>query len=323
MNKRAGILLIAVGVILLVLTFTSKGGYANSWFSFGTEAIDLEQTVEPAGIAKLNVSTNSTDVELVRGSGSADQIQVRLEGKVRSGAADQTKLVVEPKGETLSVGVERPRGYNWGFYVPEVTLVVELPEKQWDTVKIYTGSGDLTADELSGNSVTAEVRSGDIDLTNIKAADLNVSASSGDVTVTGLTADEASLEAKSGDITAQRYSAGRLAVHASSGDIKLKDGEAALVGETSSGDIDIDAAGLLHNTDLNARSGDVTVKLSSPPQSLAVDFESSSGEGRIQWDGMKYEEKNDEENRIKGSFGAGDVKLTVRINSGDFDLQEG
>lgn len=321
MNRGAGVILIAVGIILLLLTFTSNGGYVSSWFSFGTEQVDLEKSAEASGMVHLAINTASTDIALKRGSD--DRVHVRLQGEVRSSDAGKTELIVEPQGNKLSVGVERPRGSGtWGFYKPnDLTLIVELPEKQWETIKISAGSGDVSAEALDGKSVTAEVMSGDIDLTGVKAADLNAAAASGDVTVTGLTADIANLETKSGDIEAHRYSAGRLTVHAVSGDISLTDGEAALHGETSSGNISVDADHLVHDTALNVSSGDVTVKLANRPQSLAVDFEGGSGEAEIEWDGMTVQEKNEEKSRMKGTFGPGEVKLTVQTGAGDFSLE--
>ena len=231
------------------------------------------------------------------------------------------KLKAEPNGDTLELGVQLPEGISVGVNIMDIDLTVELPEKQWTLAAVESGSGNIEIERIQGEKVRVKAGSGDIDMRQAKAGELTVHTSSGNMEVEESEADAMVLESGSGDISAERYKASLLKVQGESGNVVLKQCESVLQGQTSSGDIHLEAEQLLYDADLRAGSGNVTIALAQEPSSLAVDFQSGSGNGKVQWNGMQNKESNEDGNRLKGTFGSGDVKLKVRTGSGDFALE--
>ncbi|UNK16096.1 DUF4097 domain-containing protein [Paenibacillus sp. N3/727] len=321
MQKKKGLLIVAVGVLLLIITMNPIKTFSgiNFGFSFDTKEINGEQTFDANDFRHLNLRTGSSDIHFVQGN--ADQIKVRLHGKVSPQIAEQVKLKAEPNGDTLVLGVDVPQGIDLGVRVMNIDLTVELPEKQWASAGIESGSGDIEIAQMQGDSVIIKASSGDVKVQQVRADEITVHTGSGDIKAEEIDAESIALESGSGDISAERYKASMLNFQSGSGDVELKDGESGIQGKTGSGNIRLDADQLIHDAELRSSSGRVTVDLVKEPSSLKVDFEGSSGKGDMQWDGMRYETNDKDKNQLKGTFGSGGVVLKVRTSSGDFTLK--
>jgi lia operon protein LiaG len=299
MRKSAGIILISAGVLMILFTLGSGNIFANNWFSFGTKQINIERSIDAADFQNLAIETRSTDVQVTQGN--SDQIKVHLYGKVSSQHADSIDLIVDPNQDTLHIGIDTPNGINFGFNIISLDMTVELPQKVWDSLEVNATSGDLEVSEANGKSVEVQTKSGNIVMTHIQA-------------------DTIKMEASSGNASLQHFEADKVTFDLRSGNVDLEDGVAEIKGEVTSGNIHIAVEDLKHNTELESNSGSVTVELSNQPESLAVDYRGTSGKGTIEWEGIQYEEKSDDRDILKGSFGDGKVKLKVRTTSGDFTL---
>ncbi|MFW5438395.1 DUF4097 family beta strand repeat-containing protein [Paenibacillus apiarius] len=356
MRKVIGLVLIIAGIAGVLFAVNPGNLFPGNLLSFGTKEINLERTVDAGDYRNVLIESGSPDVQIARGN--SDQIKVRLKGQVSPKNADKIDIKVAPKGDTLELGVEMPNDISLGINILNVDFTIELPEKQWDSVDVSTGSGNVDVSQLNGNKVSVKTGSGNILATvveadtialqassgNVKAqhfkADaltfgtgsgntdaaqitgktVNVKSSSGNIQVQAVEADTIALQANSGNVAADEFKAGTLTFNTGSGTVDLTNGEAALQGVTSSGDIEVKMDDLRHDADLKANSGSVTVDLANEPKSLAVDFNGGSGNGRIKWDGVTYEENSENGNSLKGSFGNGETKLKVRTGSGDFTL---
>ncbi|MEY9095165.1 DUF4097 domain-containing protein [Paenibacillus sp. RC84] len=318
MRRNMGFLLIGAGVLALLYYFNPVGVFSWNGLSFKTQDIHLEKTAEAASLQNITVETGSADTRIVKGEG--DQVNVRLDGSVSKKQAEKFQLKVDAKGDTLSVGIEEPNEIGVGVTIINVELVVELPEKNWKSVRVQSGSGNIDLESLKGDSVETKAGSGDTSFREIKSAKLVANAGSGNIYVADVQGDAITLKADSGDIRAEQYAANDLKFEGHSGNVELKQGKASLQGETHSGDIRVEAGELLRDADLKSGSGSVKIELTEEPKSLAVDFEGGSGNGSVDWEAFSYEEKNDKKDRLKGKFGSGEVKLKVRTGSGDFQL---
>ncbi|MFS0836509.1 DUF4097 family beta strand repeat-containing protein [Paenibacillus sp. 1P03SA] len=318
MRRNMGFLLIGVGVLALLYYFNPVGVFSWNGLSFKTQDIHLEKTAEGAPLQNIIVETGSADARIVKGEGN--QVNVRLDGSVSKKQAEKFQLKVDSKGDTLSVGIEEPSEIGVGVTIVNVELVVELPEKNWNSVRVQSGSGNIELESLKGNAVETKAGSGDTSLREIKSDKLVADAGSGAISVTDVQGDAIMLKADSGDIRAEQYAANSLKFEGHSGNVELKQGKASLQGETHSGDIRLEAGEILRDADLKSGSGNVKIELSEEPKSLAVDFEGGSGNGSVDWENFSSEEKNEKKDRLKGKFGSGEVKLKVRTGSGDFHL---
>ncbi|WP_127590270.1 DUF4097 family beta strand repeat-containing protein [Paenibacillus lautus] len=321
MQKKTGVLIVVAGVLLLLFTMNPMNIFSDVQFgfSFNTKKINEEKTLAADDFRDLTLQTGSTDIEITKGN--ADEIKVRLNGKVSTKNADQVKLKVEPNGDMLVIGVDVPDGIEFGVHIMDIDLSVELPERQWAAAKIESGSGDIEIGNMHGDAVTVKAGSGNIHVQEVNAGSLTVHTGSGDIEAMEIEAESFTLESGSGNIEAERYHSTTVNFQNGSGDVELKDGESAVQGKTGSGNIQLEAERLIYDTDLQAGSGNVTVDLVQEPSSLEVDFQGSSGEGNIEWSGIRYEEKDEDESRLKGTFGNGDVALKVRTGSGNFTLE--
>ncbi|MHA2856209.1 DUF4097 family beta strand repeat-containing protein [Paenibacillus lautus] len=321
MKKRTGYLIVAVGVLLLIFTMNPRNIFSDIQFgfSFDTKKINEEQTLDANDYRDLTVKTGSINIHVV--PGATDQITARLNGKVSSKYADQVKLQVEPNGDSLTLGVEEDHGINLGISIMDLQLTVELPEKQWAAAQIESGSGEIEVENMLGDTVTVKAGSGNVNVQQVNAGELTVHTGSGNIEVEEVEAKSVALQSGSGEISADGYHAEQLSFQNGSGNVELSDGEAALQGKTGSGNIRVDADRLIHNADLRAGSGNVSIDLDEKPSSLEVDFQGSSGEGKIEWDGMRYEVKDEDKGRLKGTLGSGEVLLKVRTGSGNFRLE--
>ncbi|WP_433939611.1 DUF4097 family beta strand repeat-containing protein [Paenibacillus lautus] len=321
MKKSTGFLIVAAGVLLLIFTMNPRNIFSDIQFgfSFDTKKINEEQTLDANDYRDLTVKTGSIDIQVVQGA--ADQIKVRLNGKASSKYADQVKLQVEPNGDSLELGVEEDHGINLGISIMDLQLTVELPEKQWAAAQIESGSGEIEVENMLGDTVTVKAGSGNVNVQQVNAGELTVHTGSGNIEAEEIEAESIALQSGSGEISADGYHAEQLSFQNGSGNVELSDGEAALQGKTGSGNIRVDADRLIHNADLRAGSGNVSIDLDEEPSSLEVDFQGSSGEGKIEWDGMRYEVKDEDKGRLKGTLGSGEVLLKVRTGSGNFKLE--
>jgi lia operon protein LiaG len=297
-NGLIGVVLIAVGVWLGVSALSSGNVFAWNLPFTETKEVNLEQSFDASNIKEVVVDVSSTDVRVVRGS--SEKIEVRLQGEASPKIADQYRLTGETNGSRLQIGLEKQEGFRM-FRYESVDLTVELPEKQWDELKVGVGSGDITVEDVEGKSIDLSARSGDVNLEASNASTIVLSTNSGDIQAEGFHADT-------------------LKFHSDSGDVSLKEGEAILKGEAESGDIQIEFAELLHDVDVSASSGDVNIKLEQEPKSLTVDYRGGSGTGHVRWDGFQETDRAEDGEMIKGTFGSGKTMLKVSTGSGDFTL---
>ena len=257
------------------------------------------------------MKTGSIDIHVVQGA--ADQIKVRLNGKVSSKDADQVKLKVEPNGDSLTVGIEEEHGIDLGIRIMDIDLTVELPEKNWETANIESGSGEIEIESMLGDQVTVKAGSGNANVHQVNAGELTVHTGSGNIEVEEIEAESVALQSGSGEISADRYHAEQLSFQNGSGNVELSDGEAALQGKTGSGNIRVDAERLVYDADLRTGSGNVSIDLAQEPTSLEVDYQEvpvrkySVGRNAIRCEGRRQRktEGNDRQRRgaAEGSHG--------------------
>ncbi|KOR89156.1 DUF4097 family beta strand repeat-containing protein [Paenibacillus solani] len=321
MKKKTGVWIVVAGVVLLLLMMNPWNIFSDVQFGFSWESkkINEEKTWAANDVQALKVDTGSSNIAIIKGN--SDDIKVRLDGKVSKTNADQVRLKAEATGDTLVVGIDMPEGIQFGIRITDLELTVELPEKQWKDAEIRSGSGNIEIDGLRGDTVSVKLSSGNMDIQDVKAGSLTAHTSSGRIKVADMEAESLKLTSGSGNISAERYHATTLSFQNGSGNVELKDGESAVQGKTGSGNIRLEAERLIYDTDLQVGSGNVTIDLEQEPTSLKVDYQGSSGGGKIQWDGIQYELKNEDRNKLKGTFGSGEAVLKVRTGSGNFRLE--
>ncbi|WP_028064588.1 DUF4097 family beta strand repeat-containing protein [Solirubrobacter soli] len=147
-------------------------------------------------------------------------------------------------------------------------IVIRVPAGT--AVDVRAGSGDVTADGLSGN-VKLETGSGDVNATGL-TGDSELHTSSGDVNVRAL-AGAADLRTGSGDISGEDLGTGHLAADTASGDVELDFAHAPEVvdASTASGDVDISVPeGGTYRVEADSGSGDQHLNVKSDPAATRI-----------------------------------------------------
>ncbi|WP_159886158.1 DUF4097 family beta strand repeat-containing protein [Paenibacillus puerhi] len=320
MKKSFGYILIAVGVLIAINAANPMRFISGEGWIFRSQKVHEEQSLEIGGIRSIQIESGSTDVEIA--PGSSDRIQVWLSGKASGKYADKLQLSVEPQGDMARIVVDIPNQTGFGFQKRSLNLHVEVPEAQWKSLAVESSSGDIRLEQVKADQLRVKASSGDLHLEQLKGERITAIASSGDIRAVELEATTVDLHTSSGNITADRYTAGELKFEATSGDVTLMDGQGIVSGHTTSGGIRLEADELTRHTELKGTSGDVVVALSNKPKSLKLEYGSGSGEGKVEWEGLSYTVRQEEGRRIEGTYGTGEVKLSVRTSSGDFKLEK-
>ncbi|SFF96277.1 DUF4097 and DUF4098 domain-containing protein YvlB [Halobacillus alkaliphilus] len=264
--------------------------------------VHKEEAFTASDIREVHVNTSSADVQFIKGE--SDEIQVTLSGYARKWK-QYSYEAKETNGE-LKIKLEKNHGLGLSFGFirgDDLKLLVEVPEQKLESVKINTSSSEVSLRDLQVSHLIASSSSGDIEVSNLQMEEkLNIHSSSGDVMMTDIKGPDAVVE-----------------LATSSGDIE---GYGLLVNEmkadSSSGKVDISHKRLAGNLTATTSSGDVTFSFEEEPPSFMLSYQSSSGEERIQLDGIDYERRSDHE--VKGYKGDQKYQIVVETSSGNFTL---
>ncbi|MFB6469479.1 DUF4097 family beta strand repeat-containing protein [Cytobacillus sp. Hz8] len=307
-------LLLVVGIIGSVVSIKADGG-----FSFRTFKVADKEVVNGDKIDSIDIDLSSSNVQVV--PTKEKNITVELSGKVSKKLKNKYKLDVQEQGRTLKISIkgEDVIIFNIGTSIMNMNVDVLLPEKVYRSLKVKTSSGSNGIENLQAENIILKSSSGDIEARgSVSKYQFSFKSSSGEVSSENNQANEFVLQASSGSINAINQQGKQSTFHTSSGEINVSNGIGDLQADTSSGDIDINNDEVTGDLNASTSSGEVSVSYNENPNSLAVDFKGSSGEGNIGIKGLNYEEKS--EHRIIGQLGSGEYKIQVRTSSGDFNL---
>ncbi|CAG9610798.1 DUF4097 family beta strand repeat-containing protein [Pseudoneobacillus rhizosphaerae] len=277
--KKVVYLMLMLFIIGVVGTLVSVS--ASGGFSLDTYNVSDKAVVNNVDISRVKIDLSSSDVTVH--SSDTDEITVEMNGKISKKLKKKLKLDVQEKSKTLKIGLagEDQIKFNIGVLIVDTNVEVFLPQKIYDSIQIDTSSGDILIQDLKAKETIFDTSSGDIIARNMYTE-------------------------------VNRF-------HSSSGEMELSNVTGDIQAESSSGDMIIDYVNANGNLDAKTSSGDVSVTYRNEPNSLAIDFQGSSGEGEVSLKAVSYEEKS--ENSIRGVIGEGFYKLKVETSSGDFSLR--
>lgn len=286
-------------------------------FNFNTTPIEQEETVRGNGAETLEIHTTSAEIKVV--SVDREDIYAKLSGDVSEKNKDKYKLIIKEVGGNVYIEVEQPKmEFQVGMNINSLKLEVEVPKKTYTELSTYSTSSDIQITDLKVNSLITELTSGDISVEGVTITDrYSIELTSGDVRIENTEAKVIAIDGTSGDITLKEILAD-VQVDMTSGDIIIWGVQGSINVETTSGDIDIENERITGNIEVEVTSGDVRIQVDETPTSLAVDYKGQSGKGKVNLDGMQYQEEN--EKKIIGKVGDGEYLLKVRTTSGDFKL---
>lgn len=306
MSKTAKIWLIAaaglviIGAIIFVAAVAANGGFITSLAS-GSEYTERYYKVEKA-FDNISVNAGITDVE-IKLSGDSKCTLVLY--------APENSIDITNKVEDGTLIISEADNRSWyehiGLFNKTPKLTVCLPDKEYGSLLISSGSGDIDVSgalafdgiDISGSSCDVackatsktstriKLSTGDITLDNGSSGDISLSVSTGDIYVNGASCLSFTSDGTTGDITLKNVIASRsLTVERSTGDVTLDGCDAKdLFIKTSTGDV---TGTLLSEKVFTAASssGDISVpksasggscEISTDTGDIMIDIRSGAG----------------------------------------------
>ena len=174
-------------------------------------------------------------------------IKPSTDGKCRV-TADENKSVyrkVEVKNGVLKIDRQkRVLGFMFFSSFKEVIVEIELPEKEYSSLKIQSVSGRIEVQEgLAFDVVELESTSGSVKFYSVVKDEIEAESTSGSVTVSSYSSpDKVDCRSVSGSVTITDIKGEEIKAKSTSGSIKLKNVTASdeMTLETTSGSINLD-----------------------------------------------------------------------------------
>jgi len=333
MNKQTllGLIVIVVGAVILFSNVLDLE-FSNE-FSKGEE---VSQMVDASNIKELTIRTSSVNVKLL--PTDSDTIQMKMYDS-NNKSYDVTDYVSKSGySDQLELSVKSPRKWYIPFQFKSYTYELSVPTQLINELQVESKSGNIVSNSLdlatlalrvnSGNitlqdsnseTLTTKTTSGNIKISDITSTSLSATSTSGNITIDQLDSSSVTLKVTSGNAKLSSVKAEDVQAEVSSGNITLEGDVAGLNATATSGNIKAEIQDLSKDSRLESSSGNVKLTFLNQPRSLAVTHKKSSGSSSIGKSG--FELIAQENHRLEGKFGSGDVALYVKTTSGNFSLQ--
>lgn len=285
---------IVIGLFLFML-------FSNVMLANNVEVFD-EKSFDAKSIHKVTIETSSVDIQIK--PHNSNKIHAEWGGKTTDKEWERYELTTHQKNGHLSLKLTQKNqlGFNFAFGgIHDINLQIKVPKKEYRSIEVNASSGDVELSDIDTNYIEVDVSSGNINLGELAiSGNLNARASSGDINISNTEASHISTKTSSGDISLYKLDFDQLSAKSSSGRIEMNS-------QTLSGSVDASTS-----------SGDVLMTFVESPDSLKIDFKSSSGDESIHLDELDYDTKTD--HRVIAKKGDQQFTIKVRTSSGDFIL---
>ena len=316
------LLLLAGGCFLIFGDSLGLAAYANA-DKYTVGDADISSAVENLEIDWISGKVN---IQYHAGSG------ISLSETANRNVSEDEKFRWWLDGKTLRIQFAAPKLFS--FNNLQKTLTVSLPEGiVFKSVNIETTSGDISVPAMTADELRFDTTSGDVNAV-ITAKNLNASSTSGDMeirqdsdirsAILGSTSGNITLSAVSAENIDMKSTSGNLSLTLA-GDVKklhLDSTSGAILADLASADkAEFDStSGNMNVTlqsfsdlDLDATSGDITLKLPKAPGfTLDLDSRPSHLNSALAL----------EKNGSKYTYGDGSARLRIETTSGNIRIEE-
>ncbi|WP_028778061.1 DUF4097 family beta strand repeat-containing protein [Shimazuella kribbensis] len=283
------------------------------------------------------IEINSLDADLYLHKSKNDQMQAKLSGKIPK--QDNVELrwtkqgkelyldVVYKVNDALETGKNEEEEDDQKGLPAKISLDVSIPSKVYDSIKISTSGGDLTADmPLQGNEIKITTWAGSSKLANLSADQIHVDSREGNIQLKNVKAGFMTLTSFSGNVSLQDYQGGNLKGETQDGDMSLSGIHGGMINlNTKSGDIHVDQTSPLPaSNEITTKGGNVTFQFGMVPTDLYLALTSESGNMKNNLPIKKITDKDDDyfgKRYIKGTIGRGlGANLLIGTQKGNINV---
>lgn len=211
-----------------------------------TEKNNADERIEIADGSKFN------SLALSMGAG---EFVIRESADDKVYLSDVKKLSVKTalKGDTLYVKAKPKTKRLWNFVntVEGGTLVIYLPQKEYNQVDLELGAGELKLEQkLIAKEIELSLGAGEITGTHLQAEKLQAEVSAGSMTLVQINAGRAEIEVSAGECVVEKASFEKLSVDVAMGSAEIgvdgKEEDTSYEAECSMGEVRIGKNVYLH-----------------------------------------------------------------------------
>ncbi len=198
--------------------------------------VSEERIIEENTISEIDINMINADVNLIPTTDSS--MKIRLTGTARK----ENNLLVDRIDNKVSINLDYNKGkklFNFGIYEPKFQLMVYVPEKMYDLIKVEVGNGGIQATQIQSKQLVANTENGIIEMGNITATEFDV--------------------------------------YSENGKLVLWDIDSDINGETESGEISLKQEDLNHSVHLLSENGTIEIQTSSKPTNVTFDADTENG----------------------------------------------
>lgn len=195
-----------------------------------------------------------------------------------------------------------------------IVLSVKIP-KDMPVLSFSTGSGSVRAEGIQVNTLRGSTASGNLTVRQTVVEKLEASTASGNLMLTEISGEKLEASTASGNLKVSKVKAEKMNLSTASGNIKVDADAEDCRCNTASGGMNIDISGKAKRIDVNAASGNASLKLKNT-DGMEADIQTMSGSVDISWAGERRM-------RVKGGtyrYGDGSCKVNVNVLSGGVSI---
>lgn len=315
MKKLAtlAVIMLIAGTIGVFMTFNLQ-----DLKSFGTEPVMIEKTIDPSAIHNVKVNSDSLNIEFKRSA--TNDIKVSLEGRASKKYKDRFTLstATTSDGNEVTIQGSYKDTFFVGFNIMDVDLVVELPDRLWDSIEVDSKNGNIEVEHLTAKEAVITTGSGNIDTEELQAEIAKLSADHGNMDLEHVSGDSVDLQSRSGNIKLESYTIGQLKVHSDHGNITIEDGVGAVQGSTKNSNIRFNTKDIKDNVSLVTSHGNVRIETEKQPESAEIVLKHEHGNRDVDWKGIEV--SMDTEHAYSGKLGGGGIKVEAESETGNIKL---
>ncbi|MEI3611420.1 DUF4097 family beta strand repeat-containing protein [Pseudogracilibacillus sp. SO30301A] len=274
---------ISLTVVVIGIFSVSVSGCFGNFFGNKSEKIDMKKSLDAEGINEITIDGELVEIHIH--THNQNKIKAEVTGSVSKNLVADFQADTSGESATIKFSQDQkfPISYDSSELIPE--LNVYIPDKTYEALTLKTSFGDIMSEK------------------ELLAKRINVSADEGDVVLNGYHGELIKGTINFGNITLQQLDAS----------VNLKSDE---------GNVNISpTAELKGQNQINAKFGDVKIKLPREPEGLSLDLKTNFGEIHSDFSVVKSE--NGDENVLKGTIGkpkANSPTLSIITDSGDVSL---
>ncbi|WP_172369149.1 DUF4097 family beta strand repeat-containing protein [Sporosarcina jiandibaonis] len=174
MKQNRGLLIVLLIIVVVVL-----GGSLlfQAWNKFVDDSNKV--VMEDEYFTTIDVLSDNAAVEIIPTDSSITTVE--YVGKKRKNAKFDFNAVVSNKTLTVEFKEKRWNFLRFDLSFSKMELLVKVPEKQYELIKIKSNNGKIKAENLEVKDISFETDNGSIELKNVDAVSTNIQSNNGKI----------------------------------------------------------------------------------------------------------------------------------------------